>query len=344
MTFELRTLLIEAGYMFTSCHDDRLAVLFKYNPFGKTCIVYINNFIQPTLFSQESLEPLRRTAKKCVNGIEDDNILFLVEDLPGNGGKYRGKNMIVIGPEGKRIMYENLSGHPEFKRVYEHMKRHAGDKRAEKRYSKATVAHTRDHMPICTVLFMIMNIMMLPLMNSVAYSASREAVFEKGEYFRLMTYMFIHGGLLHLISNMISLWYMGRMYERKHGMTGFLSVYLIGGVFAGCASITLSSGYSYTVGASGAIFALVGAILTEAAVNKNYVRLKGILWLTLWNLAFGLINPRIDNICHLGGFVAGMMIGYVVLVADEIIAQIRYLLALNNMTRRGLAVRYVRRR
>ena len=343
MVFDLHQILRQQGYLFTACKSERLTVLYKYNPSGKTCIIYLNNHVQPTLFSKKSLQPLCRTAKKYVHDIQEENILFLIEDSAKHINNYKTKNMIVISYGGKDNLYENVSHHPAFTMVSHILHERVSDLKAEQQYMKTTLTKSGNHLPIGTILFIVINLLMLPLMNSASFSISRNTVMVNREYYRLISYMFIHCSFLHLFSNMLSLWYIGKIYEKAHGLLAFLFVYLLSGIFAGCATITLSSTNSYTAGASGAIFALIGATLLDSYRYRDYRSLKGLSIITLINILFGVASAHIDNICHIGGLFAGVMTGYIITTITDIFFQRKYICALKQMTKRGLPIRYIRR-
>jgi membrane associated rhomboid family serine protease len=142
----------------------------------------------------------------------------------------------------------------------------------------------------------------------------------RGEYWRLFTAMFQHGGLLHLGMNLFfgSTW--NAAVERVLGTFRFLLLYLLSGVFASATSVLLHDGSS--VGASGAMFGMIGAVLAlqyrGAGSFNRFWRNPGVRSL-LFNVAiwvaigFSATDLHFDNWAHVGGFAYGAVLGYVLL-------------------------------
>jgi rhomboid protease GluP len=136
-----------------------------------------------------------------------------------------------------------------------------------------------------------------------------------GQWWRLFTYMFLHGGLIHIAFNMWCLWDLGALCESLYGRWIFLALYLMTGIGGGLASIAWNPGV-FTVGASGAIFGLAGALLAsfylgEFSVPKAALSgtLKSLAFFVGFNLFFGHLFSGIDNACHIGGLITGSILG-----------------------------------
>ena len=138
-----------------------------------------------------------------------------------------------------------------------------------------------------------------------------------GEWWRLVTSIFLHAGLIHLGMNAFALWIFGNALEREIGRLSLLAVFLVTGIFASAASYLLSSPpFAVGVGASGAIFGLLGAFVTYNYLRRHNVlasaRLRSAVSLLLLNLVIGLSIPSIDWRAHLGGLVDGAVAGFAV--------------------------------
>ncbi|HML19001.1 MAG TPA: rhomboid family intramembrane serine protease [Candidatus Dependentiae bacterium] len=132
-----------------------------------------------------------------------------------------------------------------------------------------------------------------------------------GQYWRFLTPMFLHAGLMHLLVNMYSLYILGKDVELIFGRFKYCLIYLAAGLLGNVASFALSSLIS--VGASGAIFGLLGALLYLGIVYRKVVSAKftaDIMTMILANIAFGFMVPRIDNNAHIGGLIGGFLIAY----------------------------------
>jgi membrane associated rhomboid family serine protease len=137
-----------------------------------------------------------------------------------------------------------------------------------------------------------------------------------GQWWRIGTAMFLHAGLIHLALNSYVLWIFGNLIEREIGRLATLGVFLATGIFAGAASYAFSSGGAVGVGASGAIFGLVGAFVAYNYARRHHVlaqaRLRAAVSMLLINLVIGFSIPLIDWRAHVGGLVAGVVAGFAV--------------------------------
>jgi len=134
------------------------------------------------------------------------------------------------------------------------------------------------------------------------------------EYWRLVTPMFLHIGLMHLAFNSYALLAFGRDVENLFGRSRFLALYLLSGVGGAVASFVGNDAIS--AGASGAVFGLVGAMLVFLLVYRNVFgqwgrqRLTNLLFIVALNLALGFAGGGIDNLGHIGGLLAGLALGW----------------------------------
>ena len=152
----------------------------------------------------------------------------------------------------------------------------------------------------------------------VRLGAMEAQLIASGEYWRLFTAMFLHSGLIHLGSNVIGLLIFGHQMERLFGYARFLAIYLLAGLAGSVASYAFNiSGapYSIAVGASGAVFGILGALVAFFMSNRNLLGETGrntliaLLILAAVNLAIGFAVPGIDNFAHIGGLVGGFLLG-----------------------------------
>ncbi|MCQ0113050.1 rhomboid family intramembrane serine protease [Zhouia amylolytica] len=142
----------------------------------------------------------------------------------------------------------------------------------------------------------------------------------KGEYWRLITSIFIHGGLMHLLMNLIGLGIGASLLEGILGKTKLILSFIICGVFASLASIYWNEN-TVSVGASGAIFGLYGLILafTIFKIYPNYLRRINWMLLGLYvgvSLLFGFLGG-IDNAAHFGGLISGFILGGLLILTEK---------------------------
>jgi rhomboid protease GluP len=135
---------------------------------------------------------------------------------------------------------------------------------------------------------------------------------------RLLAATFLHGGIIHLGFNMWVLWDSGRVAERFYGSGQLLLIYLVSGLAGSIASLFFAAASGVSVGASGAIFGVVGCLL--AALFTKAHKLPAMLVTTMrssmllfvvYALAMGFMAGFIDNAAHIGGLVAGFLMGVV---------------------------------
>lgn len=140
-------------------------------------------------------------------------------------------------------------------------------------------------------------------------------VVSQGEYYRLLTAMFLHFGASHLVNNMLVLFVLGERLERVLGHVKYFIFYMVTGISANIISLAIHMGKDYaavSAGASGAIFGVVGGLAYVIAINHGRLdgltnkRLGFIVFLTLYQ---GFTATGIDNWAHIGGLVTGLVLG-----------------------------------
>lgn len=143
-----------------------------------------------------------------------------------------------------------------------------------------------------------------------------------GEWWRLLTVALVHGSLLHLFFNAYALYNLGGLTERLYGRVRYLVLLVVGTAAATAASVAWTP--APAVGASGGIFALVGALgvlgLSRSALPEAIRRrlLRDMAWIAALNLALGATIPYVDNAAHVGGLVAGLALGGLLGPAAEV--------------------------
>lgn len=150
------------------------------------------------------------------------------------------------------------------------------------------------------------------------YGANFAPLVKEGEYYRLFTSMFLHFGFEHLCYNMLVLIFLGDTLERVAGKVRYLVIYLGGGLAGNVVSCYLDfrrEEYAISAGASGAIFAVIGALVFLVVKKKGDVaELSGRRLLLMAGLSIlqGFTASRIDNSAHVGGFIAGFILAFLI--------------------------------
>lgn len=134
-----------------------------------------------------------------------------------------------------------------------------------------------------------------------------------GEPWRLLSSTFLHAGFVHLAFNTLSLYFLGSLVEGTFGRARFLALYIASGIAGGLAYLYFD-GSGYAVGASGAIFGLLGSVfgysMKRGAFSWQNPVIRQLLILTALNLYLGFSIPNISNTAHIGGLVGGLAFGY----------------------------------
>src|SRR5688572_23475218 len=136
-----------------------------------------------------------------------------------------------------------------------------------------------------------------------------------GQWWRLLTAAFLHFGVIHLAANMYALWSIGRFAERIFGSAAFAALYLLTALISSLVSVWWDPD-AITAGASGAVFAVFGAVLSYLLIRKaSFPRhalrslIQGTVVVIGFNVFWGLTQKGISNSAHLGGLVSGMILG-----------------------------------
>lgn len=181
--------------------------------------------------------------------------------------------------------------------------------------------------PVVTYALIVLNIMVYLFMTlydldgTYFYALANNYEFvQNGQIYRLLTSMFLHADIIHIGCNMYALYILGPQVERYYGKTKFLLIYLLSGILGNIFSCVFMSADTISMGASGAIFGLLGSI----AYFTYYYRatLQGLLRsqvlpVILLNLAIGFMVPGIDISGHIGGLIGGILVSMAIGIGDK---------------------------
>jgi membrane associated rhomboid family serine protease len=198
--------------------------------------------------------------------------------------------------------------------------------RVEAEPPPAVVERARPRGPIATRILMAS--LVLPAVATAVFLGSSSDIgvlvrdgslvhglVEAGEWWRLVTCIFVHIGGLHLISNFVGLWVIGRLSEELFGPWRTIAIFAIAGLGGAVASwLAMASGIA--AGASGAVFGLLGAVFIELTWHRKRHRLAwsrgvwgSLVVVALANLGAGFVYPAMDHWAHAGGLLAGTLVG-----------------------------------
>ena len=181
--------------------------------------------------------------------------------------------------------------------------------------------------PVATIILLVVNFLFFALEIFAGGSdntqvllnlgASYGPYLRRGEYWRLVMPMFLHGGWLHILGNSYCLYILGPILERVYGYGRYLTIYVAAGV--GGAFLSMAVSKNVSVGASGAIFGIAGAMLVTGYVHRHAVPPRwgrafgaGMIPFIVLNLALGFSMHGIDNWGHLGGLAIGVLLAFLI--------------------------------
>lgn len=196
-------------------------------------------------------------------------------------------------------------------------------KKAEEVFTKKTPYITYIIMGICVLLYLLTSFVggnILEQNPNILYrfGALVSANFIGSNYielFRLVSSVFLHAGLLHLICNLYSLYILGPQLESFYGKSKFIIIYIVSGVVGNLLSMAFLQDNVVSVGASGAIFGLLGSLLYFGYHYRVYlsgVIKSQIIPLIILNLGIGFVASGINNFAHIGGLIGGILISMAV--------------------------------
>jgi len=188
------------------------------------------------------------------------------------------------------------------------------------------------HSPVVTRSIIVLNVLVFLAMgfsgaswaspstaDALRWGADYGVLTLSGQWWRLLTSTFVHFGILHIGLNMWCLWSLGPILERLMGSKAFALTYLCSGILASEVSLAWSP-IRVSAGASGAIFGIAGAFFSflyfkKAPLDVQFMRrkLNSLVAFILYNLFFGAVYLRANNAAHVGGLVAGLILGAAIL-------------------------------
>lgn len=181
--------------------------------------------------------------------------------------------------------------------------------------------------PVVTYALIVLNIMVYLFMTlydldgTYFYALANNYEFvQNGQIYRLLTSMFLHADIIHIGCNMYALYILGPQVERYYGKTKFLLIYLLSGILGSIFSCVFMSADTISMGASGAIFGLLGSITYFTyyyrATLQGLLRSQ-VLPVILLNLAIGFMVPGIDISGHIGGLIGGILVSMAIGIGDK---------------------------
>lgn len=183
-------------------------------------------------------------------------------------------------------------------------------------------------LPIVSATLVVINVIIYLICTFVDnlllyYKGSLDivSVLERGEYGRIISFMFLHGDINHIFNNMVILFFLGAMIEKEIGHIKYLLLYFLSGIGSGLVSLgykAMTHDIASSIGASGAVFGLDGALLALILFSDREIAPPSRVFLMIaYSLYSGFVGGNIDNAAHIGGLVIGFIVGFVICKTDK---------------------------
>ncbi|MBQ6324008.1 MAG: rhomboid family intramembrane serine protease [Bacilli bacterium] len=243
----------------------------------------------------------------CINVKDEDDIL---------------KNDLIkkVFPDLNKKMKYTESGVELFAKITSDINQHNRDDASKlEKVFKSKVPYITYFLIAINIIFYVVPILFGEYDNIINQYCVHGPSVRAGQYYRLLTGIFLHGGIMHLFFNCYSLSIIGSQIESFLGKFKFLVIYLFAGLMGSLFSITFSGNVG-SIGASGAIFGLMGALVYFGYYYRVYlgnVVKSQIVPLIILNLSLGFLMTGIDNYAHIGGLIGGVLITRALGVKDK---------------------------
>ena len=253
---------------------------------------------------------------------EEDNILSV---LISKNSEIGNDNLIHLFPDIVEKTNHKEKGIDLFVKISDDINKESFEKskRVEKIFAKKNPYITYLIIGICVILFVLMYLFgngSTNVSTLIKFGGNAPSYTKYGDYYRLFTCIFLHVGIVHLLCNMYSLYVIGPQIESFYGKYKFLFIYLFSGICGSILSLAFSPDNYVSVGASGAIFGLLGSLLYFGYHYRVYlgnVLKSQIIPIILLNLFIGFTVPGIDNFAHIGGLIGGVFASMLMGVPDK---------------------------
>ncbi|EKO1913797.1 rhomboid family intramembrane serine protease [Clostridium botulinum] len=298
---------LESNWIAVKEKDDFYDVLIFSNKFAIKNLnkEYIKEYIQSLLMDKRiNLNIAILIDKEIDNSLIDFLDSNLIKDMSFILD-YNNRNIVYAG-EGTRSIVEDIVSVPKHRENIYYNENNMNS------HEKSTI--TKIIIGINIFMYLITAFLSGSIFTSdirvlIFLGAKVNSFINNGEYYRLITSMFLHGGLIHLALNMYALNSIGPLVEIYFGKVKYLIIYFISGILSSYFSYLFSS--SVSIGASGAIFGTLGATFIIAYKNRKRGGkefLNNIISVIVINLILGFSIPNVDNFGHIGGLIGGIIV------------------------------------
>ena len=252
---------------------------------------------------------------------DSNDLSFLVSKI----SEIKNPNLIEVFPDIVEKTKHDEKGLDLFVKISDDINKESfqKSKRVESIFSMKKPIITYLIMIICVIMFCVTFILgngPTDINTLIKLGANASYFTKNGEFYRLFTCIFLHAGFAHILCNMYSLYVIGPQVESFFGKLKYLFIFIFSGISGSILSLAFASDNLVSVGASGAIFGLLGAICYFGYHYRVYlgnVLKSQIIPVIVLNLFIGFCVAGIDNFAHIGGLIGGVFAAMAVGVPDK---------------------------
>lgn len=335
---QLGEFLAEEGYLKIPSNLPEFTIYFRMEN-NYVNVFHVINYRQNLYISEDQYLHLKDKIRELFTekGVNHIHILSLIisRDLHKARQLYADDTQCwIVDPyESRLVIYENqVNDFYGMKDKIEYFLSHADMRAAETCVQKPKESRISEkkQIPYMTAFLVLVNILIFMictftgdlLYNIGAFGALD--ILERKEYYRIFTSMFLHGDINHLVSNMVVLYYLGEAVEKYFGSLRYGLLYLVAGICGALLSMlyeVVSGSFSSSVGASGAVFGIIGAVFLLVVVHKGYwkqISIGRLLFMLAYSLYSGFVASNINNAAHIGGFLSGTLVAFILWFLQKI--------------------------
>lgn len=237
-------------------------------------------------------------------------------NIPSINELKKNKVMKELFPKIKNMIFKSNESLKSFEEIIHitddiNSKTEKENKKYEQVFKPKKIIVTKILIALCLIMYIVSLFVSDSFDNAlVILGANNRGLVLNGQVFRLIAASFLHGNLIHLIVNMYSLWIIGSQVENYIGRWKFLIIYLLSALMGNLMSMVFLGEYSLSIGASGAIFGLMGSLLYFGYHYRLYLSnalTSQIIPIIIINLILGFTISGIDNAAHIGGLIGGYL-------------------------------------
>ena len=300
------TLVSKAGFYIRSFYSESLKkeqwIAILENESMLYSIIIVENSYNVSLYDE---------TYKYLKSLYNKNIVINeIVTIEGSYDYYEHDNMLIYSLRDKKVVYSSNSCKLLIPIINEMDITKKTNNKRDKYMMLTNILIAINLLVFLISAWISKNIFNIDIYTLIIMGAKVNSLIDKGQVWRLITCAFLHGGLIHIFFNMYALKILGPEIEYVYGKVKYLVIYLLSAIAASIFSYIFGP-QSVSVGASGAIFGLFGAMLIFGIKHRKQMGkayMMNILQVIFVNVIIGISSSNIDNAAHFGGLIVGALI------------------------------------